>query len=384
MTDEPDDQSTPMPKLTIGQCLLTALPSLPGGSRPAPSDADGGDESDTASPRSRARGGSGPSDGADGADEDGGDEGEDADGGDGADRTSVRPRRSAAAGAARGPSPYQDWKPEQLRRAMKYLDDRERRLAIMAGPVLVGLNVALTFVTLHNNHRYIAGKLNKAYEAPSAILALGIGSAVVAGIVVVSAFFRRRSFTIFTLLFAGYGGGPVTLLPAWGLAAWLFIRFNRMQKVVRIKEGTAAGRGGAGRGGGATRGASTARGRTSTNPRAAARAGAAAGRDRVGSRRPRQGTRPGGTDAVEALYAAQTSSAQATAAELSRPEFGVVAAFGALGASSSLAAGRAGLRASKTRPGAARSAAGAVSPGVAAPVNAPWAPRRGLAAPRLL
>ena len=91
---------------------------------------------------------------------------------------------------------------------MKYLDDRERRLAIMAGPVLVGLNVALTFVTLHNNHRYIAGKLNKAYEAPSAILALGIGSAVVAGIVVVSAFFRRRSFTIFTLLFAGYGVRP--------------------------------------------------------------------------------------------------------------------------------------------------------------------------------
>src|SRR5579872_5582222 len=194
MSDDPDDTTHP-PKLTLGQRLLTALPNLQG-RRVAD---DGVDVPDDAA---RA-------DHVVGSDHGGAGE-EDAET---VPAAPARPRqrtRPAAAGAR--PNPYGDWKPDQLRRAMKYLDDRERRLAITAGPLLIGLNIALTFVTLHNNHKYINGKLNKVYESPSTILALGIGSAVVAGIVVVSAVVRRRSFTIFSLLFAGYGGGPITLL----------------------------------------------------------------------------------------------------------------------------------------------------------------------------
>jgi len=214
MSDESDDQSAPLPKLTIGQRLLTALPSLQDrGARSGAGGADTDDVSDAPARAARQAKGGGAGDAADADDaDDEGDAGEERspEQRTGDDEDARRARRPAATGAARAPSPYQDWKPEQLRRAMKYLDDRERRLAIMAGPLLVGLNVALTFVTLHNNHRYIAGKLNKAYESPSTIVALGIGSAVVACIVVVSALVRRRSFTIFALLFSGYGGGPVT------------------------------------------------------------------------------------------------------------------------------------------------------------------------------
>lgn len=267
MSDDPDDTTRP-PKLTVGQRLLTALPNLQA-RRAAGAAADVADDNaDHPAPADEV---------ADTHDGDGG--GEDV--GTATSTTSRQRQRTRTTAAAARPNPYGDWKPDQLRRAMKYLDDRERRLAITAGPLLIGLNIALTFVTLHNNHKYINGKLNKVYESPSTILALGIGSAVVAVIVVVSAVVRRRSFTIFSLLFAGYGGGPITLLPAWGLAGWLFIRFNRMQKTLRATEGGAS-RPARGRAG--SRSAS-GRGRVPANPRVAARAGAAAGRDRVAARR---------------------------------------------------------------------------------------------------
>ena len=267
MSDDPDDSTAP-PKLTVAQRFLAALPNLQG-RRAA---GDGGDGADHAANDSSPAEKIAESDDR----EAGGEDVETVPASTARQRQRTRP---AAAGTR--PNPYGDWKPDQLRRAMKYLDDRERRLAIMAGPLLIGLNIALTFVTLHNNHKYVNGKLNKVYESPSTILALGIGSAVVAGIVVVSAVVRRRSFTIFSLLFAGYGGGPITLLPAWGLAGWLFIRFNRMQKALRASEGVAS-RSARGRGAGRT---SSGRGRVPADPRGAARAGAAAGRDRVAARR---------------------------------------------------------------------------------------------------
>jgi hypothetical protein len=127
-----------------------------------------------------------------------------------------------------------------LRHAMKYLDDRERQVALFIGPLVGALDLALMFVTLHQHNPPVG---HKGHFDPGQVVALGVGSAVVALLVVVAALARRRSFTLFALLFAGYGGSIVTLVPAWFAAGWLFIRFNRMQKVVVQKtRGTSGGR----------------------------------------------------------------------------------------------------------------------------------------------
>lgn len=130
-------------------------------------------------------------------------------------------------------SPYADMSVAEIRAAMKRLDDRERYLPLFVGPVLVALDLLLTAVAIHDN----PALHHKNHADPGLILAVGIGSAVIALLVVISAFFRRRSFTIFSLLFGGYGGGLVTMIPAWILAGWLFVRFNRLQKALIAKTG---------------------------------------------------------------------------------------------------------------------------------------------------
>lgn len=131
------------------------------------------------------------------------------------------------------PDPYADTSLADLKHAMKYLDDRERTFPLFIGPLIAVLDIVLTIVALHSN----PAVGHKNHVAPSSILALGIGSSVIALLVMVAAFYRRRSFTIFTLLFAGYGGGFVTMIPSWFVAGWLFVRFNRMQKSVVARSG---------------------------------------------------------------------------------------------------------------------------------------------------
>ena len=163
-----------------------------------------------------------------------------------------------------GTNPYEGMSRAELEHGMKYLDDQERRFALLVGPLLAVLDIILTLVTLHNNPPvHVHGHLNKLHANPSTIVALGVGSAVIAGLVTVCAWFRRRSLTIFALLFSGYGGGLLTMLPSWAMAGWLFVHFSRMQKALRAI-------------GGGTR----PRGRVQAKPGEAARAGAASARDR--------------------------------------------------------------------------------------------------------
>jgi len=205
------------PKLTVGQRLLTALPNLQRDSAArsaeskrsvATSDGDvvrpdavidSVKSGSAASPGSRLR--------------------------------DAFTKPAPAAGARTGA--YADKSTDELRHAMKYLDDRERIYPLFIGPLLAILDIVLTLVTLHSN----PAVGHKNHVAPSSIIALGAGSAAVALLVVVAAFYRRRSFTIFALLFAGYGGGFVTMIPSWFVAGWLFIRFNRIQKVVVARTG---------------------------------------------------------------------------------------------------------------------------------------------------
>lgn len=205
-SDQPDQL---LPKLTIGQRLLAALPNLQRG----------------------ARGSAGPRAGA--------------------KDTAVRP--DAVIGPAQPKTlggrvrdsmlkppppgqkanPYADMSVAELRTSMKRLDDRERLFPLFVGPLVAALDLVLTTVAIHDNPPLH----HKGHTDPGTILAVGIGSAVIAGLVVVAAMLRRRSFTIFALLFSGYGGGLTTMLPAWIVAGWLFIRFNRMQKALVAKTG---------------------------------------------------------------------------------------------------------------------------------------------------
>ncbi|HAM02351.1 MAG TPA: hypothetical protein DCQ30_09035 [Acidimicrobiaceae bacterium] len=220
-----DDES--VPKLTLGQRILTALPNLQRQPHPPAMRATSTRGGPTPTPRNGTS-----------ADVDGDVVRPDAViGATGSSASGTRLRDvflKPPAGATTAKSDaYADMSVADLRQAMKYLDERERGIPLLIGPLLAVLDIVLTVVTLHTNPP--VG--HKHHADPGSILALGIGSAVVALLVVVAALSRRRSFTIFALLFAGYGGGLVTMVPAWVVAGWLFIRFNRMQKVVVARTG---------------------------------------------------------------------------------------------------------------------------------------------------
>lgn len=225
---EPPDA---LPKLTLGQRILAALPSL---QREQPA------RPEPARTKAQPRGGTAPPAAGD-------------DGTDVVRPDAVLSPKSPSAGGGRlrdaflkPPPPgtrspseqYAQMSVPDLRHAMKYLDDRERRIALFVGPLVGALDLALMFVTLHQKNPPLH---HKGHFDPGQVVALGVGSAVVAGLVVVAALVRRRSFTLFALLFAGYGGSVVTLVPAWATAGWLFVHFNRMQKVVVQKTGGAGG-----------------------------------------------------------------------------------------------------------------------------------------------
>jgi len=230
-----DSEETSLPKLTLAQRILAALPNLQRQPHPTTT------RSAPARSASTRRVSTGTAGNGSAADQDGDVVRPDAVIDSGGSSTTgtrlrdafLRPPADGARGATKTADPYADVSVADLRQSMKYLDDRERGVPLLIGPLLAVLDVVLTVVTLHANPP--VG--HKHHADPGSILALGIGSAVVALLVVAAALMRRRSFTIFALLFAGYGGGLVTMVPAWAVAGWLFIRFNRMQKVVVARTG---------------------------------------------------------------------------------------------------------------------------------------------------
>ena len=206
--DEPDQV---VPKLTVGQRILAALPNLqrqtPPSTKAATSSGRAGEvvrPDAVSSPAQKASTG-----------------------------TRLRDSLLKPPPSGRKANPYAEMSVAELRESMKRLDDRERLFPLFIGPLVAALDLVLTVVAIHDN----PALHHKGHTDPGTILAVGIGSAVIAGLVVVAAFFRRRSFTIFALLFSGYGGGLTTMLPAWFVAGWLFIRFNKMQKALVAKTG---------------------------------------------------------------------------------------------------------------------------------------------------
>ncbi len=229
---DPDDQA--LPKLTLTQRLLAALPNLQrdptasSGKAPSAGPSKAGSQVETEAPGDtdddvvRPDAVIGPN-GSNGS------------------TTGSRLRDAftkPATGNAKSPSSvYADMSVPELRESMKYLNPQERRIALAAGPLLAVLDLIATAVTIHDN----PALGHKGHFDPGTQLVIGVASAVIALMVLVAAYYRRRSFTLFALLFCGYGGGLTTMIPAWFLAGWLFIHFNRMQKVVVRKTGGPAG-----------------------------------------------------------------------------------------------------------------------------------------------
>jgi len=272
MTPDSDTSGTPVPKLSIGQRLLTALPSLQ--RQPAPlstrrpddeadentdGDTDGSAAQTTADTATSAPGG----------------------------RLRDGLVKSPTAGTrTRAAEELDSMSREEIAHRIKRLDDRERFLALTAAPIGVAVGVLLTVITIHiQPAHYINGKLNPKYVSESIIVLEGGARILLSGLVVAAALSRRRSLVGFSLLFLGTAmGSPLFALPFWALGGYLIWRVFKYQRALTAKGG-APGR---------TRATGSARagGRVPASPRAAGRAGAAAARDRTASPRRRARKEP--------------------------------------------------------------------------------------------
>ncbi|MGA2520629.1 MAG: hypothetical protein ABSG81_07410 [Acidimicrobiales bacterium] len=255
--DATGDDGSPLPRLTIGQRLLTTLPSLQRG-HPAPEtdEVDGDTETDDVA-------------------EDSGTE---------QDRPVPRSRQAATRSSARPTARQRQLEAmdslsrEDIVRLIKKVDDRERVMALFSAPLGVAVGVALTVIAIHTYAPLrVNGHVNKQHVAESLILLEGGARVLLSGLVAVAAMSRRRSFIGFALLFLGTSmGSPLFALPFWALGGYLIWRVFKYQRALNARNGTTRGAGRPARGG-----------RVPANPKGAARAGAAAGRDRAATARDR-------------------------------------------------------------------------------------------------
>jgi len=270
--EDPGTTNESVPRLTVGQRILAALPNLerrkPGVGGRAASSADTTGAGLTAADEGRDL-----STGSEKAIDP--DEvmspGDDTRTGSGTRPSRLRDaflKPPPAGQGARKTDPTSTMTNEQLTDAIKRLDDRERFYALFAGPLGAAIGLVLTIGAIHFNPA--VGHKNHVSE--NLIVFEGVIRVAFGGFVVLAALTRRRSFVGFTLLFFGTTVLPYGIL-FWGLGGWMIWRTYHYQKVLTSR-GVRPARGGA-------------RGdrRSAQGPRAAARAGATDARDRTRERR---------------------------------------------------------------------------------------------------
>jgi hypothetical protein len=235
VADDLDQSSGEIPKLTIGQRLLAALPSLDRRSASPPRD------------RRQTEDGIGQPEAREQSEE--------------APRSA--PPRAGTTKIDRRPDPTDDMTNEQLTAAIKRIDDREKGYAIIAGVVGAVLAIPFTILAIHTNPPLH----HKGHVANSVTLAYGAVRVVLGGAVALLALSRRRSLVAFGLLFLGTAEGFPTALLFWALGGWIIWRVFRYQKVL------------------SSRGAGPQRARVSQGPKVAARSGASDARARAQARR---------------------------------------------------------------------------------------------------
>ncbi len=240
-----DDQQTgggDLPKLTIGQRLLTALPRV-GGSPGATSSAEPETPSPAPADTRRDRGKSTPKKAANQEDDSAGDAVDEAtdtdteDAGDGerrparagpGDSATPAARSSTVRGKAGGRAPSGMTK-EELVVAIKQVDDRERRYGMYLAPVGAVLGIILAVYELHTNPA--AG--HKHHLSSSTILWVAVAPILLSVVVFLAAMSRRRSFLGFSLLFLGLtltSFGAIFALPFWFVGGWIVFRAFKWQK----------------------------------------------------------------------------------------------------------------------------------------------------------
>jgi hypothetical protein len=237
-------------RLTIGQRILTAMPNLERKKPdpPLPDEVVEQDDVDSSSSTSSSGASSSSTSSSTTA---------------ARSRGEVSRKPSPAARGSKKPDPTADMSNEELTHAIKYLDDRERRYALYAGPLGAAIGIALTIAAIHLNPPLH----HKNHVAESTIIIEGFVRPVLGALVVVAALTRRRSFVGFALLFLGTADSFPYALLFWALGGWMIWRVFRYQRVLT------------------SRGAGPQRGRTTQGPRAAARTGTTDARERAQGRR---------------------------------------------------------------------------------------------------
>jgi hypothetical protein len=268
-----DEQTRPeneeVPKLTIGQRILTALPNLDRKSNGTRGSANAVRPAEVISPERP-----GP------------DEQETEDPGGPQERPARQSSSSARSQAARTSGkadPTANMSNEELQYAIKRIDDREQKYAMFAGPLGAAIGIALTAIAIHTN----PAVGHKDHVSEGLILLEGAARIVLGALVVVAAKTRRRSFVAFALLFLGTADSFPFALLFWGLGGWMIWRVFRYQKALTA------------RGAGPQRSRAAAGSRTAGGPRTSARAGATDARTRMqerkGARDRRRGKLPAAT-----------------------------------------------------------------------------------------
>jgi hypothetical protein len=256
-----------VPKLTIGQRILTALPNLDRKSNGAHGSASTVRPAEVISPE-RA-----------GSDEEEPEEPQ------GRQARPARQSGSTARSQARAsgkPDPTANMSNEELQYAIKRIDDREQKYAFFAGPLGAAIGIALTAIAIHTNPP--VG--HKDHVSESLILLEGAARIVLGALVVLAAKTRRRSFVAFALLFLGTADSFPFALLFWGLGGWMIWRVFRYQKALTA------------RGAGPRSRAAAAGSRTAGGPKTSARAGATDARAKMQARKDARDRRRGKLPAV--------------------------------------------------------------------------------------
>jgi len=158
---------------------------------------------------------------------------------------------------------------DELTHAIKRIDDRERRYALMAGPLGAAVGIALTIAAIHVD----PAVGHKGHESTGILVAYGAARVVLGALVVLAAMTRRRSLVAFALLFLGTADSFPFALIFWALGGWMIWRVFRYQKALTA------------RGAGPQRARATRGARAPQSPGAAARAGSTDARQRVAARK---------------------------------------------------------------------------------------------------
>ena len=253
MSDDQDSKDDVVPRLTIGQRILTALPRIGGSAagtprsepeaeteanpRPTPrrspqrrapetvvEDADTGDlaiTDDTTgvdASESLPSGEPVPDDGV------------------GAGRATERrppgspaqpPKTISASGKATSAKATSGMSKDELVVAIKRINDQERKLGLLIAPVGAVLGVLYTAYEIHIN----PAVGHKDHVSQSVLVLYGVARVAFSVLVALAALWRRRSFLGFALLFLGTSfGSPIVALPFWFVGGWLIWRAFKWQK----------------------------------------------------------------------------------------------------------------------------------------------------------